>query len=204
VTSRTAGDRPDRFNPPNPSTVPRQCFSANQYAPVSKLRRRRPERECSIMTCPEEITALEAFWRLRRGNRPLPRRSDFGFEDLRPWLGNIGIVSVEGAGPGRRFRVALSGTRLDDYRGRSVTGRYIDDICRNHPDTLPFYERCVLNGEPVHFVHDNSRNSAIYTDMAKLLLPLGEDGLVVDRILLAIYPFAANDAPGKSAYALAG
>lgn len=159
------------------------------------------------MTCPEEITALEAFWRLKRGNRTLPRRRDFSFEELRPWLGNIGIVSVEGTAQARRFRVALSGTRLDDYRGSSITGRYIDDICRDRPGTLPFYERCVTNGEPVHFVHDNSRNSAIYTDMAKLLLPLAENGLAVDRILLAIYPLAANDAVAAGhlpAFALTG
>lgn len=62
----------------------------------------------------------------------------------------------------------------------------------------------MLRGRPVHFRHDNSPNSAIYTNMGKMLLPLSEDGLTVDRILGAMYLLGANDAAETVRYALAG
>lgn len=157
------------------------------------------------MSCPEEIVALEAYWHMKRGDRLLPSRADFAPENLRPWLGNIGKVVVErGDDDALRFRVTLSGTRLDDYRGHSITGQYIDEICYT-TDTTPYYETCVATRQPVHFLHDNSANSAVYRNMAKLLLPLGDDGVSVDRVLVAIYPLRANDTALPAAdYALAG
>jgi hypothetical protein len=47
-------------------------------------------------------------------------------------------------------------------------------------------------------MHDNSSNSTIYAQMAKILLPLSEDGVTVDRILMAIYPLPANDGDSLS------
>jgi hypothetical protein len=149
------------------------------------------------MSCPKELSALEAFWRSKRGNRRLPSRSDFTPENLRPWLGNLGIVAVERA-QRLRFRVLLSGTRLDDYRGFGVTGRYLDEICGNGFRSIRRYLDCVTRGEPVHLMHDNSSNSTIYAQMAKILLPLSEDGVTVDRILMAIYPLPANDGDSLS------
>lgn len=158
------------------------------------------------MSCPEELRSLEAFWRMKRGNRDLPSRCDFPPQDLRPWLGNIGIVTVERGADVTRFRVVLSGTQLDSYRGHSITGQYVDEICHNIASTTPYYHDCVARREPVSFLHDNSPNSAIYTRMGKLLLPLSEDGITVDRILVAIYPLSANDAcsPAEQTFAIAG
>ncbi len=158
------------------------------------------------MSCPEELQSLEAFWQMKRGNRDLPSRCDFPPHELRPWLGNIGIVAVERGEEEMRFRVVLSGTQLDSYRGHSITGQYIDEICRNIASTTPYYHDCVARRTPVNFLHDNSSNSAIYTRMGKLLLLLSEDGITVDRILVAIYPLSANDAcsPAEQTFAIAG
>ena len=162
------------------------------------------------MTGIEELRSLEAFWRLKRGSRVLPGRSDFAPEDLRPWLGNLGLVSVErtatpDAGETMRFRVTLSGTQLDNYRGHSITGLYLDEIGRAIAATTPHYIDCVTRAVPVNFLHDNSANSAIYTAMSKLLLPLGEDGKTVDRIMVAIYPLrASNDLRLPGVFSLAG
>lgn len=145
------------------------------------------------MSCPEQLSSLEAWWRLKRGSRLLPRRSDFMPETLRPWLGNLAIVAVERE-PVLRFRVVLSGDRLDDYRGFAITGRYVDTLAQQGYCTLPRFEACVERREPIRFIHDNSPNSMIYRRMAKLLLPLGEDGMTVDRILVGLYPLPANDA----------
>jgi hypothetical protein len=158
------------------------------------------------MSCPEELRSLEAFWQMKRGDRALPSRCDFPPHELRPWLGNIGIVTVERGDEATRFRVVLSGTQLDSYRGHSITGQYVDEICHNIASTTPHYHDCVARAAPVHFLHDNSPNSAIYTSMGKLLLPLSEDGVTVDRILVAIYPLSANDACSRAEqkFAIAG
>lgn len=147
------------------------------------------------MSCPEELRALEAFWHLKRGDRALPNRCDFTPHELRAWLGNIGIVTVERRDEEMRFRVVLSGTQLDSYRGHSITGQYIDEVPHNVCGTATYFKACVEQRMPMHVLHDNSPNSAIYREMGKLLLPLSEDGVIVDRILVAIYPLRAdNDA----------
>lgn len=156
------------------------------------------------MSCPEELVTLEAFWRMKRGERLLPSRADFTPMELRPWLGNLAMVAVERE-PSLRFRVTLSGTRLDDYRGWNITGQYIDTVSEAIAGTLPHYMTALESRLPVHFIHDNSSNSAIYRTMAKMLLPLGDDGVTVDRFVAAIYPMRANDAALPMAdYALAG
>jgi hypothetical protein len=158
--------------------------------------------------CPEQLRSLEAYWKLKRGDRTMPARSDFSFEELRPWLGNLGFITVErGADPAEmRFRVTLSGTKLDDYRGKNITGRYVDECCNQTASSTPHFEACVATHAPVWYIHDNSHNSAIYRDMAKVLLPLSEDGVTVDRIMIAIYPLQAGSHVDMAppAYALAG
>lgn len=147
------------------------------------------------MSCPEELRSLEAFWHLKRGDRALPSRCDFTPMDLRPWLGNIGVITVEHGDDETRFRIVLSGTRLDDYRGHNITGLYIHEVPHNVCGPATYFKACVEQRVPMYFLHDNSPNSAIYTEMGKLLLPLSEDGVIVDRILVAIYPLRAdNDA----------
>lgn len=146
-----------------------------------------------MSNCPNQLRALEEFWQMKRGDRAMPSRCDFPPEEMRPWLGHIAIVAVEpGATPGEetRFRVALSGTQLDDYRGFGITGRYLDELSAGC--TMEFYAACVEQRAPVRFLHDNSDNSVLYPHLSKLLLPLSEDGVNVDRILVALYP-PAND-----------
>jgi hypothetical protein len=157
------------------------------------------------MSCPEELRSLEAHWNLKRGDRALPSRDDFPVETLRPWLGNLGIIAVERQDDGDlRFRVALSGTQLDSYRGFSITGHYLDELksCGAIASVRRYHD-CVRQGEPVRLTHDNSSNSAVYTHMVKLLLPLSEDGVTVDRILMAMYPLPANDGAAQPGGGLA-
>ncbi len=145
------------------------------------------------MSCPEELRSLEAFWHLKRGDRALPSRCDFPPHELRPWLGNVGIVTVERGDKETRFRVVLSGTELDSYRGHGITGLYIDEVPHTVCGSAQYFKACVEERAPMYALHDNSPNSAIYTQMGKLLLPLSEDGATVDRILVAIYPLRADN-----------
>lgn len=147
------------------------------------------------MTIPEQLVALEAYWKLKRGFRAMPCRLDLGPAELRPWLGNIAVVAVEYDDIGiaaPRFRVTLSGTALDEYRGYPVTGRYLDEVCPNPPETLPHFQACIADRAPLHLCHDNSQNSAVYRALAMLLLPVGEDEYRADRIIVAMYPFPSN------------
>lgn len=146
----------------------------------------------AIMQIPEELRALEAYWDMQRGAQPMPRRSAFGPLELRPWLGNIAIVAVERQ-PALRFRVTLSGARMDDYRGHGITNRYIDEICAGRESSEPFFRRCLDTAAPVYFRFDNSCNSQLYPCMAKLLLPLGNAaGDAIERILVGSYPQAVR------------
>lgn len=154
-------------------------------------------------SCPEQLLSLEAWWNLRRGPRRMPRRHDLGPEALRPWLGNLAMLAVEYPDDTPRFRVTLSGTQLDDYRGFGITGRYVDDMQACGPRTLPYYRLCTATRAPVRFVHDNSRNSLVFPRLAKLLLPLADAEDRVGHILMSLYPLAANDsmAPARQVIA---
>ncbi|WP_428245778.1 PAS domain-containing protein [Ferrovibrio sp.] len=143
------------------------------------------------MQLPEHLQALEAYWCLKRRSRLLPDRSGFGPLELRPWLGHIAVIAVERQqgddDADMRFRVALSGMHIDDYRGSGVTNRYLDDLTRGRTSTEQHYRCCVATRQPVRFLHDNSHNSVVYPQMLKLLLPLSQDGHTVDRIIVGVH-----------------
>jgi|GEM_PF-2410056 len=144
------------------------------------------------MTIPQQLKALEAYWMQQQARRQaLPDRSAFGPLDLRPWLGHLAMIVVEPGSPDNaapRFRVTLSGSQMDDYRGGlSITNRYIDELCQGRISTEVYFRRAVASRQPVSFVHDNSQHSILYGRIAKLLLPLSQDGNRVDRILVGAY-----------------
>jgi hypothetical protein len=144
------------------------------------------------MNIPQQLKALEAYWMQQQVRQQgLPDRSAFGPLDLRPWLGHLAMIAVE---PGSldhaspRFRVTLSGSQMDDYRGGlSITNRYLDELCQGRTSTEPHFRRAMESRQPVSFVHDNSQYSILYGRIAKLLLPLSQDGSCVDRILVGAY-----------------
>lgn len=133
-----------------------------------------------------KLAALYRLWQARRGERALPSRSDFSFEDLGAWMGNLGILEVEPAP--LRFRFRLYGTRLVEFDDCDFTGRYLDDVLTVEwrDRVIAHYRRCTEEARPVYTIGASGRKD--WLTIHRLLLPCSTDGSSVDRIIVGLYP----------------
>lgn len=71
------------------------------------------------------VRGFAALWHEKRGACRLPLRSDFAFEDLQPWFGNVIIMdAIDGADD---FRYRLIGTGITGFLDRDYTGRLVSE-----------------------------------------------------------------------------
>lgn len=146
----------------------------------------------------EEFRGLFRLWRARRGAALMPARSAFDLNDLRPWMGNIVLLDVLADPPDLRFR--LFGSNVALRQGRDLTGRRISEVgtLLARP-IIDSYNSVLSSGVPMlHWYHDTAQDSR---DMrvARLLLPLSDNGRTVDKIMVASYarPVAPDGMTGS-------
>ncbi len=136
---------------------------------------------------PEDFARLFALWDTRRKTRILPKRGDFPAEDLKDWMGHLGIVSLR---PGRkRFYVELAGSTVVRYDGADYTGKFLEDAVPAHalgPIVKP-YDTAIQNRRPVFARIAPSILRGRFTYFDRLVLPCGDDGETVDRFIVGIY-----------------
>lgn len=133
----------------------------------------------------QKLRDLLALWNDKRGDRPMPSRSELAVAALKPWLGNLALIDISGDG-GAVFR--LCGTNLHARFGGEVTRRDVAElspaigesfraclewVCRSQTPTECIHER-VINGVPAAF--------------SELHLPLSDDATHVHTLLFASYP----------------
>lgn len=135
-----------------------------------------------------ELARLFDLWNGKRGDRPMPARGDFEVSELKDWLGNLMLIEVERDSGSLDFRYRVYGTVLAEWFGRDLT-RKSDAALRDdaRATVRDEYERVCRKGEPLLTLHDRhlGRRRA---RMAKLVLPLSDNGDTVDRLLAAAYP----------------
>jgi hypothetical protein len=132
------------------------------------------------------LQRLLDLWHAKRGDRPMPARADFDVFELKDWLGNLMLVEVlDGA---REFRYRLYGSVLASYYGRDLTGKLTGALPPQTRATVRReYAGVWASRRPSVVERQRSvRHSARM--VAKLILPLSADGVVVDMILVASYP----------------
>jgi hypothetical protein len=130
-----------------------------------------------------ELSALLALWRGRGAQGRLPARADFTVQDFRPWLGHLCILEVLDGD----LRYALYGTAITEIFGWDLTGRRISGLAPDVAQRLAEeYRPVVADGRPVFFSNRRLvRKEWAHVD--KLALPLGADGVHVDRLIVGIY-----------------
>ncbi len=138
----------------------------------------------------QKLSALRALWEQKRGERAMPCRSDLVVADLRPWLGNLALIDLDGAGGTfrlcgtnlfSRFGGDVTGLRAAELRGES--GRsFRDGIARVRTERLPgaASHTQIIHGEEVTF--------------NELALPLSNGGIELKVVLFASYPAKAKSA----------
>ena len=113
----------------------------------------------------------------------MPSRAMFDPFALRPWLGRLILLDVIDGGEDFRYR--LHGTWLVELFGRDLTGKRLSEL--RYPVARLWYEyqTCVRDRRPLSIVSKtlSEKNHHI---IDKVILPLADDGVIVDRLLVGI------------------
>ena len=136
-------------------------------------------------TFPEYLSTLFALWNTKRGMRVMPSRRDFATVELLPWLSELHLVAVRP--DGLHFIVFATGpaTRY----GAEMTGRTVAEL---EPDTMAreverAYLAAVETRAPMFGTQSTQGFGGRRHSWSRLILPLSEDGLAVDRLFVAVW-----------------
>ena len=129
-----------------------------------------------------EIARALAYWRAKRGARTLPSRGDIDPLDLSVDLPRVMMAEVTHDPLDFRYRVAGTGTFR--VHGEELTGKHPHDLQPPEYGVLIHSHYCeaVERRAPIlHLIQLNVGDVA--TSYARIILPLGNDGETVDRLL---------------------
>jgi len=126
------------------------------------------------------------YWRSKRGNRTIPRRSDIEPTEIPRLLPNIQITELVAGG--KRIRYRLAGSAIVEAYGSELKGKYFDEVFMG--ERLRFaeenYRVMCERKRPVLVVnhYHSARNVALVCH--RLIMPLSEDGETVNQCLTAL------------------
>lgn len=137
---------------------------------------------------------MHEVWERKRGDRTMPRRSDFSMQDLAQVLPQTGIIDLMPGRDGPRLFVRLNGSALDHFFA-PLTGRYIDEAVSPY-----FAERwkqnfmvCIEANRTLRSVSRIGFKHQLYLIGESVLLPLSEDGETPSGVLYAIFHYGSNE-----------
>jgi hypothetical protein len=135
--------------------------------------------------CGNLVQAVYRYWRSKARGGRLPRRSDIDPTEIPRLLSHLMIVEV--VDDERRYVYRLVGTKEVEMRGRDPTGLSVVDafLGVSLEDALWHYDHTVKTRAPVHDDKPYVSTSGRWVSDETLFLPLSEDGMRIDRILVA-------------------
>lgn len=144
----------------------------------------------------EELAALHRFWLGLSKDGRLPARHDFVAEDLADWIGHVSLLEVE-RDP-LRFRFVLHGGHFTLLSGLSLAGRYLEEglTPRYRDEVISTYREAVETRQPVYRHYTDP--SLPWRELDRLILPLADDGVTVNRVLVGLYTLADPPSQGGS------
>ena len=137
---------------------------------------------CDLSEAPADVRELADYWHAKRGDRHFPARRDIDPVDLRPYLGNLCILTVVEAGSDFVFR--LFGSKLADDIHPDFTGKSVREL---RPEALAAavhqqLEEPLSAAEPRYYRVDLT-GSGFGFDYERLVLPLAEDRRTISDLL---------------------
>lgn len=134
------------------------------------------------------LLALYRYWLQKAGNRRMPARHDLDPVEMKPWLANLVLVEFIG-GNVEDYRVKLEGTNIESYYADRRTGHGIEMLTSPTERDLMMaqYGAVLKHGQPAFYDAEFVNSSGKLSRQIKLLLPLSEDGAVVNLVLAGIY-----------------
>lgn len=137
----------------------------------------------------ETLDGLADLWRARRpAPDRLPARRDFDMVDFKAVLGWVCIYDVERMAP-PRLKIRLEGTAIQELDGAAWTGRYLDEKFPpgRYPRVFEPYERALASRRPVVVHRDVPVRTGTWRHLAKLVLPLADDGVTPDKTIAVLH-----------------
>ena len=131
----------------------------------------------------EKLRALFDYWQRKRGDREMPARGDIDPVEIPPLLPILGLVDVLDGGA--RFRYRLMGTELVQIDGRDYTGRFLDEVLPegDYADyVIGLFRETATERRPLYSESDFVGDRRVERKVRRLLMPLSDDGQVVDMI----------------------
>ncbi len=139
------------------------------------------------------LSAFLDYWSRKRGDRPVPSRSDIDPAEIPNLLPHIMITEMTDGG--QRFRCRLVGTGLVARYGRDLTGRYLDEVMapERHARVAAFYRSICAGGRP-YFVQTQFATMRVPSvTSSAVIAPLSRgDGTSNLLILAMTFDFGAH------------
>jgi hypothetical protein len=129
-----------------------------------------------------EIARVLAYWRSKKGDRVFPSRADIDPLDFRRDLPRVMMAEVSYDPLDFRYRV--SGTGLFAMHGQELTGKLARELEPPEFGAMihRHYAEAVARRAPIlHLIELTSNH--LTTSYARIILPLSNDGRLVDRLM---------------------
>lgn len=138
---------------------------------------------------------VEDYWRARcygAGRGILPHRRDIDPAALGRLLPNVFLLDV--VGPARRLRWRLVGSAIAFHEGRDPTGRWVEDgLVPDQAEIMGYFaETTIRERRPTCHGGRWCDSTERQQVLARLLVPLSEEGSVVST-LLGLIDYAPNE-----------
>jgi hypothetical protein len=144
------------------------------------------------------LQLVYAYWLNKRGSRPMPRRSDLDPTEFPRHL-LPGVMLVDVVPDHRRYVYRLVGTMEVEVRGYDPTGKSVGEAYfgENAEDATRCYDRVVETRAPVLDPLPFLERRRGYRGAESLFLPLSNDGIAVNMIMVFFDPDAVVKLPSS-------
>jgi hypothetical protein len=133
------------------------------------------------------LARLYDYWTQKCAGRALPSRADIEPLEMKEWLGNL--LLAEFFGSVENYRVRLDGSNLIGVGGKDRTGKGSEVLTSEEERQLIVaqYGPVLETARPAYFETQFLNSEGRHLREQKLLLPLSDDGAVVNMVLAGIY-----------------
>jgi hypothetical protein len=139
-------------------------------------------------SCHPDTITMYKYWQAKCGDRTMPARSDIDPVEMpRRLLPGICIVAV--VADERRYVYRLVGTGDAEVRDNDPTGKSVLEgfFGPSAEDALNCYDKVAKSRAPFLDTAPFTAPSGKYVNEETLFLPLSEDGVIVNKILVFSY-----------------
>lgn len=139
------------------------------------------------------LLQLFEYWSAKCAGRAMPSRRDIDPAEMRTLLPHLQFVEM--VDDGQRFRYGLTGTAIVEAYGRELTGRFVDEVLppARRPIAERHYRLIFETRRPIVVQNGYVTEQGAQMIVDRLLVPLSNDGVTVNLVLMAqTFAFASR------------